>query len=97
MNKRRIFTVFGAVLGCALALVACRAEEQGRITRYKPGVYLGKQDAQLSESQREEINRRTATQGDSNFHVPGGGGAAAGGVDTGALGARGRKQGGTTP
>lgn len=96
MNKRRIFTVFGAVLGCALALVACRAEEQGRITRYKPGVYLGKKDTQLSESQREEINRRTATQSDTNYHVPGGGAPKAG-VDAGALGSRAQKQGGTTP
>jgi len=96
MNKRRIFTVFGAVLGCALALVACRAEEQGRITRYKPGVYLGKKDTQLSEAQKQELGQRTSTQGDTNFRAPGGG-APKGGIDTGALGPRTQKQGGSTP
>jgi hypothetical protein len=96
MNKRRFFTVFGALLGCALALVACRAEEQGRITRYKPGVYLGKKDTPLGEAQREALSQRATPQGDSNYRTVGGG-AAKGDVDTGALGARGQKQGGTTP
>lgn len=97
MNKRRIFTVFGAVLGCALALAACRKEEQGRITHYKPGVYLGKKDTQLDAKQMDEIRQRTADQGDSVYNLVGGGGAAKGGVNEGSLGARVQHQGGTTP
>lgn len=96
MNKRRIVTVFGAVVGCAFALVACRAEEQGRIIRYKPGVYLGKKDTELGEAQKEEIKMRTAGQGDSNYGSIGGG-ATRSGVDTGALGTRTQRQGGSTP
>lgn len=95
MKSRRIFTVFGTVLASALALVACRAEEQGRITRYQPGVYLGKKDTQLTDAQRERLNQRAAAQGDTNYRTPGGG-AGGGGVG-GGLDTRVRQQGGTTP
>lgn len=71
MNKRRMFTVFGAVLGCAVALVACRAEEQGRITRYKPGVYLGQKDAPLTKAQEEQLRERTLGQGGATLPPPG--------------------------
>jgi len=63
MNNRKVFRIFGAVAMCALALAACRADEQGRITRYKPGVYLGQKDTQLSTAQEDELRARTAGQG----------------------------------
>ncbi len=97
MIKFGKFTVFGAVLGVALALVACRADEQGRITHYKPGVYQGKKDTQLSEAQTETLKHHTMAQGDSNYRTVGAGGTTKSSVDIRALGARGQKQGGTTP
>ncbi len=51
MTHLRILTVFGAVAVSAVVLAGCRAEEQGRITQYQPGVYLGKKDTQLSQDQ----------------------------------------------
>ncbi|MBI2585394.1 MAG: hypothetical protein HYW28_05905 [Rhodospirillales bacterium] len=57
---------------CALALAACRAEEQGRITRYKPGVYLGEKDTQLSTAQEEQLRERAGGQGGATLPPVGG-------------------------
>ncbi|MFQ5766170.1 MAG: hypothetical protein ACE5GT_14715 [Rhodospirillales bacterium] len=87
MTMRRTFTAFGAVVATALVLAACRAEEQGRITSFEPGVYLGKNDTKLSEAQQEQLRLQVNRQG-SAVNLPGGGGAGSGSVDTGALGTR---------
>ena len=60
MTHLRIFTVFGAVAVSAVVLAGCRAEEQGRITQYQPGVYLGKKDTQLSQAQVRALHLRSA-------------------------------------
>ncbi len=75
MIRLKIFTVFGAVAVSAVVLAGCRAEEQGRITEYQPGVYLGKKDTQLSQAQVRELRLRSAKQG-SAVYRSGGGGAA---------------------
>ena len=74
MTYRRLFTVFGLVAVSAVVLGACRAEEQGRITEYKPGVYLGKMDTKLSLDQVHQLGRRANMQGSAVFLSGGGGG-----------------------
>ncbi|MCF3630764.1 hypothetical protein RJ527_12850 [Thalassospiraceae bacterium LMO-SO8] len=59
----RMVRTLGGIAIAAIALTACRAEEQGRMIRYEPGVYKGKPDAQLSESRLEELRNRTRSQG----------------------------------
>lgn len=72
MNNRKVLRIFGAVAMCALALAACRAEEQGRVTRYKPGVYLGQKDTQLTKNQEEQLRERTGGQGGATLPPVGG-------------------------
>ena len=47
----------------AILFAGCRAEEQGRVIRYEPGVYKGGSFTQLSEQQRKQLRQRTAYQG----------------------------------
>ena len=63
MISRNLLRIFGVVAVAALALAACRADEQGRLTRYKPGVYLGQKDTQLTKAQEEQLRGRAAQQG----------------------------------
>ena len=74
MTYLRLFTVFGLVAVSAVVLGACRAEEQGRITEFKPGVYLGKMDTKLSLDQVHQLGRRANMQGSAVFLSGGGGG-----------------------
>lgn len=73
MNSRNILRIFAAVAMCAVALAACRVEEQGRITRYQPGVYLGQKDTQLTKAQEEQLRERTLGQGGATIPPVGGG------------------------
>jgi len=73
MTSARIFTVFGAIAVSAVVLAGCRAEEQGRIIQYKPGVYLGKKDTQLSSAQVRDLRLRSAYQGNAVYRNVGGG------------------------
>ena len=73
MIRLRIFTAFGAVALSVALLAGCRAEEQGRITQYQPGVYLGKKDTQLSQAQVRALNLRSAKQGSAVYRSGGGG------------------------
>ncbi len=72
MTTRRIFTVLGAMAVSAFVLAACRAEEQGRITNFKPGVYLGKKDAQIGSAMARELRQRSAYQGSAVSRSGGG-------------------------
>jgi hypothetical protein len=72
MTRLRIFTVFGAVAISAVVLAGCRAEEQGRITQYQPGVYLGKKDTELSQAQVRALRFRGAKQGSAVYRSGGG-------------------------
>jgi len=72
MTRLRIFTVFGAVAISAVVLAGCRAEEQGRITQYQPGVYLGKKDTELSQAQVRALRLRGAKQGSAAYRSGGG-------------------------
>ncbi len=72
MTHSRIFTVFGAVAVSAVVLAGCRAEEQGRITNYQPGVYLGKKDTELSHAQVRDLRLRSVYQGDAVRRTVGG-------------------------
>lgn len=74
MTTRKTFKVLGTLAVCALVLAACRAEEQGRITDYQPGVYLGKKDTQLSKAQTRQLLLRANQQGSATFRSTGGGG-----------------------
>ena len=73
MTVTRFITVFGAVALSAALLAGCRAEEQGRITKYQPGVYLGKKDTQLSSAQVRNLRLRSVYQGDAVNRTVGGG------------------------
>ena len=73
MKIRRFISFFGAVAFSALFLAGCRAEEQGRITQYKPGVYLGKKDTMLSSEQVRQLRLRSTMQGSAVYRSGGGG------------------------
>ncbi|MBT3361889.1 MAG: hypothetical protein HN403_19875 [Rhodospirillales bacterium] len=93
MKTTRIFTVFGAVALSAALLAGCRAEEQGRITNYQPGVYLGKKDTELSSAQVRELRLRSTHQGDAVYRNVGGGSARKSDVRKPSTGVRAKKQG----
>ncbi|MBC8337533.1 MAG: hypothetical protein ISR51_06440 [Rhodospirillales bacterium] len=73
MTYSRIFTVLGAVALSAALLAGCRSEEQGRITNYQPGVYLGKKDTELSSAQMRDLRLRSVYQSDAVSRSVGGG------------------------
>jgi len=62
MKAGRVAASVGVVLVLAVALGACRAEEQGRILRYEKGQYLGKPDTNLTGDQVRTLSARTAKQ-----------------------------------
>ena len=72
MNSRSVLRIFAAVTTCAIALAACRAEEQGRVTQYQPGVYLGQKDAPLTGAQTERLRERASGQGGATLPPVGG-------------------------
>jgi hypothetical protein len=76
MSVRRLSKLTGLMVLAVIVLAGCRAEEQGRLTNYEPGVYKGKPDTQLSEVQRRQLRKRSVRQGTS-FTSGGGGGSAA--------------------
>lgn len=53
-----------ALMSAGLLLAGCEEEEQGRILQYKPGVYQGQEDTQLSEEQLNELRSRMQGQND---------------------------------
>lgn len=71
MNVHRVIRLPGILAIALLALAGCRAEEQGRVTNYEPGVYKGKPDTALNEVQRKTLRQRTIHQGSG---ITGGGG-----------------------
>ena len=54
-------------------LAGCLDEKRDRITKFEPGVYLGKPDTQLSANQRDVLVRRARLQS-GVVQVTGGGG-----------------------
>ena len=72
MHIQRTSKLSAMVALAVLALGGCRAEEQGRLINYQPGVYKGKPDTQLTEKQRRTLRQRTVFQGSG---IAGGGGA----------------------
>ena len=92
MTTRSFFLFFGTVVFSALLLAGCRAEEQGRITQYKPGVYLGKKDTMLNSEQVRQLGRRSSMQGSAVYHS-GGGGSSRAGAQRSASGSRTSMQG----
>jgi hypothetical protein len=71
----RLVRTLGGIAIAAVALTACRADEQGRMIRYEPGVYKGKPDTQLSDAQLEELRNRTRDQSGASGTGYGGGAA----------------------
>jgi hypothetical protein len=67
MSITRIVTALGIASISASLLVGCRAEEQGRVMMYQPGVYLGKKDVQLSSDQVRVLRQRSNFQGNSTY------------------------------
>ena len=65
MTRKSIAVV--AALVAAVALSACRGEEQGRVTVYKKGQYLGQKDDTLSETQIAVLRERAASQAGASF------------------------------
>ena len=63
--QERLATRIGICLvaaGLALALSACRENEQNRPLTFEKGVYEGKADQALSEQDRDELRGRTHIQ-----------------------------------
>jgi len=75
MTIRKSFAIFGTVAISAFVLAACKSEEQGRITYYQPGVYLGKPDTSLSAEQVRRLGSRVSMQGNPVYRASGGGSA----------------------
>lgn len=73
MTTRRFISFFGVLAFSVLFLAGCRAEEQGRITQYQPGVYLGKKDTKLSTEQVSQLRLRSAMQSSAVYRSGGGG------------------------
>lgn len=71
MRTRTSRMAVAAVLLAASAIVlgACRSEEQGRVTVYKKGQYLGQKDDTLSDKTLVEIRERTAAQAGGSLGV----------------------------
>lgn len=74
MRSRKLFALVGVVLLAPLALGACREDDQGRILRYKKGVYLGQPDSKLTDELEQKLRERAQYQGSSVAFAPGGGG-----------------------
>jgi hypothetical protein len=72
MSVTRILTALGIASISASMLVGCRAEEQGRVMMYQPGVYLGKKDVQLSSDQVRILRQRSSFQRNSVYRNAGG-------------------------
>jgi hypothetical protein len=66
-------SVIGAVVGGALLVGACDAQDQGRPLNYKKGVYLGKPHTPLAEQTLEDLRDRATYQAGLST-VTGGGG-----------------------
>ncbi len=64
MRAGKTFAIVGFALSAALLLGSCRAEEQGRVRDFLPGVYKGKPDTQLSQAQVKSLRHRAAFQSD---------------------------------
>lgn len=62
MRARHAALVLVGALAAAALVAGCRQEEQGRVTEYKPGVYLGQKDAQFNEGQIKALTDRTRMQ-----------------------------------
>ena len=73
MNIFGTFKILGLIALSASLLASCRAEEQGRVIMYEPGVYLGKKDTRLSSTQVRNLRQRSGYQGDSVYRSQGGG------------------------
>ena len=74
MKVRKLVAVTAAVCLTGVVLAGCKSEEQGRVLRYKPGVYQGKPDQQLSEAQQRELRSRALMQSGTVKPTGGGGG-----------------------
>lgn len=59
LSKRTVLPVCIAAL---IALAGCRAEEQGRIKDFDPGVYKGAEDQELSEDTLNTLRGRASQQ-----------------------------------
>lgn len=73
MTISKFFKVFGMLTVSVFVLAACRAEEQGRITEYEPGVYLGKPDTKLSTDLVRRLRLRASLQGNPLYRAGDGG------------------------
>ena len=62
MRLRALVLALAPVLIVAFGLTACDEAEQGRILHYKKGMYLGKKDQALSESEQDSLRQRTRLQ-----------------------------------
>lgn len=62
MNAFKTAALSAAILAAA-GLSGCKDDDGGRVLLYKPGTYLGRPDAGLSEEQRRALRDRAALQG----------------------------------
>ncbi|MEQ8707450.1 MAG: hypothetical protein RIC36_00555 [Rhodospirillales bacterium] len=51
-----------AGLGLTMLLGGCFEDQKRPVLEYKPGVYQGKEDSQLSPSERDQLRQRAAQQ-----------------------------------
>ena len=70
--KRSAILAAAAALVLPLLLGACRDDEQSRLLYLKPGVYLGKQDAELSAATLTKLRERAGHQADTFGEMGGG-------------------------
>ena len=63
MKMASVIPAFAALTAAGLFLSACNEEEQGRKLDFKPGVYQGNTDTQLTQDQRDALRMRSRMQG----------------------------------
>ncbi|MBM08664.1 MAG: hypothetical protein CMF69_03690 [Magnetovibrio sp.] len=62
MKWGKLFSSVGLFCFLAIIVAGCRSEEQGRITKYEPGVYKGTPDQALTSTQRRNLRYRVNMQ-----------------------------------
>lgn len=62
MVRRATTWALVPVFAAAFFVAGCDEQEQGRVLRYEPGTYLGKEDSRLDQETLDELRQRARLQ-----------------------------------
>jgi len=74
MKARKSVGILSILIGVCLMLSGCLDDKHDRITNFEPGVYKGRADTKLTDTQRKVLLRRAAHQSGMATASGGGGG-----------------------